>query len=205
MQFANIEYRHSWHHTKPFGTMKVRLKAEIIRIKDETVDPSLSSGTHVNSAQWATLLQREDVIVLDTRNDYEVNMGTFNNAINPDLHNFHEFPQWVNNNLPDKEKTVAMFCTGGIRCEKAAAYMKQQGFENVYQLQGGILNYFAETGDADNLWHGDCFVFDDRIAVDKNLNAISAPFCKCLNRYLSTEDVKFKNDFLTKCGDCVGV
>jgi UPF0176 protein len=201
--FLDIPWRESWHDTAPFGTMKVRLKAETIRMKDETVDVTLSQGTHVAPPNWAELIQRDDVIVLDTRNDYEVAFGTFRRALNPKLDHFHGFPEWVKDNLSDKTKPIAMFCTGGIRCEKAAAFMKAEGFEHVYQLEGGILDYFAQTQDQDNLWQGSCFVFDDRVAVRPNLEAIPTPLCACTGNPITTEDIKFRPEPMASCGSCL--
>lgn len=201
--FANLHWGESWHDTIPFGAMKVRLKAETIRMKQQDVDVTLSRGTHVSPQEWQDLVQQDDVIVLDTRNDYEVAFGTFRGAVNPELDHFHEFPQWVKQNLPDKTKPVAMFCTGGIRCEKAAAMMKAEGFDHVYQLQGGILNYFSQTQDQKNLWQGSCFVFDDRVAVTSDLRAIPAPFCACSGSTLTTEAIKFPAEPFASCGRCI--
>jgi UPF0176 protein len=201
--FADLRWGESWHDTVPFGTMKVRLKAETIRMKQGDLDVGLSTGTHVTPSHWETLLQREDVIVLDTRNGYEVAFGTFRGALNPHIQHFHDFPHWVRENLPDKTKTVAMFCTGGIRCEKAAALMKAEGFESVYQLQGGILNYFAKTQDQQDLWQGSCFVFDDRVAVTPDLQAIPTPVCACTGQILTTEAIKFPMEPFSSCGRCI--
>jgi UPF0176 protein len=201
--FADLSWGESWHDTVPFGTMKVRLKAETIRMKQDAVDVTLAHGTHVSPQDWQDLLQRDDVVVLDTRNDYEVAFGTFRGAVNPRLDHFHHFPAWAKENLPDKTKTVAMFCTGGIRCEKAAALMKAEGFDHVYQLQGGILNYFAKTQDQQDLWQGSCFVFDDRVAVTPDLEAIPAPLCACLGSTLTTEAIKFPEEPFASCGVCI--
>ena len=201
--FADLSWGESWHDTVPFGTMKVRLKAETIRMKEQALDVTLAHGTHVAPQDWQDLVQRDDVVVLDTRNDYEVAFGTFRGAVNPRLDHFHHFPAWAKENLPDKTKTVAMFCTGGIRCEKAAALMKAEGFDHVYQLQGGILNYFAKTQDQQDLWQGSCFVFDDRVAVTPDLEAIPAPLCACLGSTLTTEAIKFPEEPFASCGVCI--
>lgn len=201
--FSDLCWGESWHDTIPFGTMKVRLKAETIRMKKQDVNVDLSHGTHVTPSQWESLVQQEDVIVLDTRNTYEVAFGTFRGALNPHIQHFHDFPEWVKDNLPDKTKTIAMFCTGGIRCEKAAALMKAEGFDSVYQLQGGILNYFSKTQDQKDLWQGSCFVFDDRVAVTPDLQAISVPVCACTGQPLTTEAIKFPMEPFSSCGRCL--
>lgn len=164
--FADLVHRETTYDKRPFGKMKVKLKKEIVTFRVDGLDPTQETGEHISPERWNQLLEDPETIVIDTRNDYEVEMGTFKNAINPETDNFVEFPEFVERNLdPNTHKKVAMFCTGGIRCEKATAYMKQQGFENVYQLNGGILNYINEINKDDSLWQGQCFVFDDRRSV----------------------------------------
>jgi UPF0176 protein len=128
-----------------------------------TMAPDTPRGEYISGAEWDNLIQQPDVVLVDTRNDFEVAMGTFKGAIDPKTEVFTEFPEWVNHNLnPKQHKKVAMFCTGGIRCEKSTAYLKSKGFEEVYHLKGGILQYLADTGNKNGLWQGECFVFDDR-------------------------------------------
>ena len=154
----------------PFARMKVRLKKEIVTLGIATVNPTAAVGHYVRPAEWNALISAPDVLVVDTRNEYEVQIGTFKGALNPHTESFREFPDWVQTNLdPVQHRRVAMFCTGGIRCEKATSYLLNQGFSEVYQLEGGILNYLETVSPAESLWEGECFVFDQRVAVDHNL------------------------------------
>ncbi len=163
----------------PFKKMKVRLKNEIVALKDkELVALDMSEtppGKHLDAADWNKLIKREDVIVVDTRNSYEVAFGTFKNAVNPYTQAFSEITEWFEKNVDinNKSQKIAMFCTGGIRCEKSTAYVKLLGFENVYHLNGGVLKYFQDTQGKENLWDGNLFIFDDRIALNKNLESIN--------------------------------
>ncbi len=144
----------------------------------EGIDPKQVVGTYVKPADWNDLISDPDVVLVDTRNDYEVEIGTFENAIDPKTTSFRDFPSWAKKNLDrDKHKKVAMFCTGGIRCEKSTAYLKEQGFEEVYHLQGGILKYLEEVPSEQTLWQGECFVFDNRVAVDHDLKRGSYDQC----------------------------
>ena len=166
---TRLRYKSSSHSACPFRRVDVKVKPEIVTLK-KRVDISLGRGTHVNSAEWNRLINDPSVVVLDTRNDYEFRNGTFQRALNPETKKFSELPAFVEKNLDPVEHTrVAMFCTGGIRCEKFAPFMKQLGFKEVFQLEGGILRYLEETPDAESLWSGECFVFDDRVTVDENL------------------------------------
>lgn len=163
----------------PFKKMKVRLKNEVVALKDVSlIDLDMSQhppGQHLDAEDWNKLISEEGVIVVDTRNSYEVAYGTFKNAINPDTQSFSEITEWLKSNvdLNNKGQKIAMFCTGGIRCEKSTAYVKSLGFENVYHLNGGVLKYFQDTRGKENLWEGNLFIFDDRIALDKNLESIN--------------------------------
>jgi UPF0176 protein len=163
----------------PFKKMKVRLKNEIVALKDVSlIDLDMSQnppGHHLDAEDWDKLISEEGVIVVDTRNSYEVAYGTFKNAINPDTQSFSEITDWLKSHvdLNNKGQKIAMFCTGGIRCEKSTAYVKSLGFENVYHLNGGVLKYFQDTKGKENLWEGTLFIFDDRIALDKNLDSIN--------------------------------
>lgn len=166
----NIDVKESISLDKPFKRTKVKLKKEIVTMGVENIDPRKVVGTYVEPTDWNDLIQDPEVILVDTRNDYEYAVGTFENAINPNTESFREFPEYVKQNLdPKKHKKVAMFCTGGIRCEKSTAYMKQQGFEEVYHLKGGILKYLEEVPKDSTTWNGECFVFDDRVTVDHEL------------------------------------
>jgi len=169
-RFTDLEHKESFVSEMPFYRMKVRLKKEIVTMGIPDTDPNQLNGTKVDYKEWNELISNPDVLVIDTRNEYEYKIGTFKNAISPNTKTFREFPEFVNNELAsDKHKKVAMFCTGGIRCEKATNYMLKQGYEDVYHLNGGILKYLEEVKAEENLWQGDCFVFDGRVAVDKNL------------------------------------
>jgi len=177
-RLADLEHKESFDGGTPFFRMKVKLKKEIVTMGVEGIDPNKVVGTYVKPADWNTLIADPDVILVDTRNDYEVSIGTFKGSINPKTDTFREFPEYVANNLdPAAHKKVAMFCTGGIRCEKSTAYLKEQGFEEVYHLQGGILKYLEEVPEQDSLWEGECFVFDNRVAVDHDLNKGSYDQC----------------------------
>lgn len=166
---TKLTYKSSFHVERPFLKAKVRIKNEIVSLRKK-VEIEKGIGTHAKSADWNKIISDENTILLDTRNDYEVELGTFKGAINPNIEKFSDLPKFVAENLnAEKHKRVAMFCTGGIRCEKFAPFMKEMGFEEVFQLEGGILKYLEESPENESLWEGECFVFDDRIAVDKNL------------------------------------
>lgn len=166
----NIVHKLSFDDEMPFYRTKVKLKNEIVTMGVEGIDPLKVVGTYVKPQDWNALISDPDVILVDTRNDYEVQIGTFKNAINPVTETFREFPEYVKQNLdPAKHKKVAMFCTGGIRCEKSTAYLKEQGFDEVYHLEGGILKYLEEVKAEESLWEGECFVFDNRVAVNHDL------------------------------------
>lgn len=168
----NIDSKESYDNKIPFYRTKVKLKKEIVTMGVEGIDPKKTVGTYVKPEDWNQLISDPDVVVVDTRNNYEVQIGTFKNAIDPQTTSFREFPNWSKKNLDaDKNKKVAMFCTGGIRCEKSTAYLKEQGFEDVYHLQGGILKYLEEIPENQSLWQGECFVFDNRVTVDQDLKA----------------------------------
>ena len=169
-RLANIEYKESFTEVMPFNRTKVKLKKEIVTMGVEGIDPKQVVGTYVEPKDWNALISDPDVVLVDTRNDYEYQVGTFQNAVNPDTETFREFPQYVEENMdPKKHKKVAMFCTGGIRCEKSTAYMKEQGYEEVYHLKGGILKYLEDVPKEDTMWEGECFVFDERVTVNHEL------------------------------------
>jgi UPF0176 protein len=169
-RLADIDHKESLTDTLPFNRAKVKLKNEIVTMGVEGIDPKRVVGTYVNPKDWNKLISDPEVILVDTRNDYEFKVGTFKNAINPNTISFREFPQYVKENLdPEIHKKVAMFCTGGIRCEKSTAFLKELGFDEVYHLKGGILKYLEEVPAQETLWEGECFVFDDRVTVNLNL------------------------------------
>lgn len=188
-RFAALSYKESSATSTPFLRMKVRLKKEIVSLKQPGVSPIHQVGTYVSPKEWNALISDPDVLVLDTRNDYEVNIGTFAHAVDPNTKAFSDFPAFVKQHLdPKTHKKVAMFCTGGIRCEKASSYMMSQGFESVYHLQGGILKYLEEVPQEDSLWQGACFVFDGRVAVEHDLRETPHTLCFSCRMPLTPDD-----------------
>ncbi len=172
-RFEDLQFRETFDEKNPFDKSKVKLRKEIVTMGVNEVNPTDKVGDYLNPEEWNALLADPDVVVVDTRNDYEYELGSFKNAINPDIENFREFPNYVEQHLKDKkDKKIAMFCTGGIRCEKSTSYLKNMGFEKVYHLQGGIINYLQQTPEEQSLWQGHCFVFDDRVAIDKELKRV---------------------------------
>ena len=171
--FSAPELKFAVHETLPFHRMKVRLKHEIVTMGAKGISPIRQAGTYVSPKDWNALISEPGVMVVDTRNDYEVAIGQFQGAVNPLTKTFREFPQWAEAlaAMPEEErpKKLAMYCTGGIRCEKSTALMKNLGFEDVYHLKGGILQYLEDIPQEQSLWEGECFVFDSRVAVDHNL------------------------------------
>src|SRR6266481_2331636 len=166
----NLELKFSSSSTMPFGRMKVRLKKEIVTLGDAEVDPTRQVGTYVDPADWNALIAAPDTLVIDTRNAFEVAMGTFEGAVDPAIKSFGQFKDFAERHLdPAKHRKVAMFCTGGIRCEKASAYLLAQGFSEVYQLKGGVLRYLEGVPKEQSRWRGECFVFDERVALGHGL------------------------------------
>ena len=169
-RLSGLQEKASWAERLPFARLKVRLKREIVSLGVAGIDPTREVGTYVPPQDWNALISDPDVLVIDTRNDYEVAFGTFEGACSPDTRSFRAFPEWLRQaGGTSAPRKVAMFCTGGIRCEKASALLLSEGFEEVYHLEGGILNYLEKVPQAESLWRGDCFVFDERIAVDHDL------------------------------------
>jgi UPF0176 protein len=169
-RLADLEHKESTADLPPFYRMKVKLKNEIVTMGVPGIDPTEQVGQYVNPEDWNALINDPDVLLIDTRNDYEVEVGTFRGAVDPRITTFREFPEYVKKHInPQQKPRIAMFCTGGIRCEKASAYMLQQGFPEVYHLQGGILKYLENVPEEESLWQGECFVFDQRVAVGHGL------------------------------------
>ena len=199
--FKNLEHKESWASKNPFYRMKVRLKKEIVALGVEGVSPAKMVGQYVNPEDWNALIKDPNTIVIDTRNNYEVDIGTFKNSINPHTDSFREFPTFVKKNLKDnKQKKVAMFCTGGIRCEKATSLMLEKGFEDVYHLKGGILKYLENIPKEKSLWEGECFVFDQRVAVTHGLDEGQYDQCYACRHPLSPEELE--SDQYTKGISC---
>ncbi len=190
-RFEGLSYKESFAEEPAFYRTKVKLKTEIVTMGVPGVNPQHIVGTYVKGEDWNRLIEDPDTILIDTRNDYEVAIGTFKNAINPNTTSFREFPQWAAENLDKtKHKKVAMFCTGGIRCEKSTAYLKEQGFDEVYHLDGGILKYLEEMPEQNSLWQGECFVFDQRVAVKHGLAQGSYDQCYACRMPLSAADMQ---------------
>lgn len=187
-RFAGLDVKESIFDEQPFYRMKVKIKREIVTLGVPGVHPSQAEGTHVAPSEWNALLDDPDVTVLDVRNHYEVEIGSFEGAVDPGTQSFREFPDYVAGLNPSAHPKIAMFCTGGIRCEKAAAYMLAQGFREVYQLQGGILNYLAQVPTEQSRWRGECFVFDNRVAVNHELSASGLDQCHGCRRPISDAD-----------------
>ncbi|MBD1897040.1 rhodanese-related sulfurtransferase [Coleofasciculus sp. FACHB-129] len=188
-RLVDLEHKESYADSPPFDRMKVRLKKEIVTLGLPEINPSDRVGTYVSPQAWNELISDPEVTIIDTRNDYEVTIGTFKRAQNPKTASFRQFPTYVRNNLdPSKHKKVALFCTGGIRCEKATSFMMAQGFQEVYHLKGGILKYLEEVPPEDSLWQGECFVFDQRVAVREGLEIGTHEMCPRCGHPISEAD-----------------
>ncbi|MEM7620642.1 MAG: rhodanese-related sulfurtransferase [Pseudomonadota bacterium] len=202
--FQDLDVKFSFASTPPFLRIRVRLKKEIVTLKAPEASPTRQVGTYVDSEDWNTIISDPEMVVLDTRNDYEVSIGTFEGAIDPKTTTFTEFKDFVSENLnPDTHKKVAMFCTGGIRCEKASSYMLAHGFDQVYHLKGGILKYLETIPEDNSLWQGDCFVFDERVAVGAGLKEGGYTQCHACRHPLSAND-RESPDFIQgiQCSFC---
>ncbi|GLQ06989.1 oxygen-dependent tRNA uridine(34) hydroxylase TrhO [Sneathiella chinensis] len=189
-RLADLKHKEAINEEQPFYRMKVRLKKEIVTLGAPDLDPRETVGTYIKPKDWNALIDDPDILLIDTRNDYEVEVGTFKGAINPKTETFREFKDYVANNLDaDKHKKVAMFCTGGIRCEKSTSYLLSQGFKEVYHLEGGILQYLEDVPEQESTWEGECFVFDQRVTVNHALEKGSYDQCYAC-RYPITEEDK---------------
>jgi UPF0176 protein len=188
-RFRGAEIKYSHADAMPFHRMKVRLKTEIVTLRAPEANPGVRVGTYVQPEDWNAVIDRDDVVVIDTRNDYEVALGTFAGAHDPQTETFTQFNDYVAKTLdPQKHKKVAMFCTGGIRCEKASSYMLSQGFEEVFHLKGGILKYLETVPQDESRWEGECFVFDERVAVGHGLKIGEATLCRACRQPLTPDD-----------------
>ena len=204
--YESQNFKISYCKEEPFPRLKVKLRDEIVSIGNELADPATIVGEYVQPEDWNNLISQDDVLVLDTRNTYEFSIGTFAKSIQPETTNFREFPDWLEgleSSDIDKNKKVAMFCTGGIRCEKASSLMKAKGFKNIYHLQGGILNYMEKVPEEDSLWQGECFVFDDRVALNHNLEAGSYDMCHgCRMPITDADKLKEEYERGVSCPNC---
>lgn len=200
------EVKYSYADSAPFLRMKVRLKPEIVTLRAPQVDPNRQVGTYVEPEDWNSLIERNDVVLVDTRNDYEVGLGTFQRALDPKTETFVEFKDYVAKNLdPKRDKKVAMFCTGGIRCEKASSYLLSQGFEEVFHLKGGILKYLEVMPKEESRFNGECFVFDERVSVGHGLELGNATLCRACRHPLTETDRRHKDYHEgISCPYCIG-
>lgn len=188
---ADLEWKFSTASAPPFGRMKVRLKREIVTMGQPDVDPRARVGHYLSPEDWNDFIAQDDVVVIDTRNDYEVAIGTFDGAVDPHTKSFREFPAWwAENKARFHNKRIAMFCTGGIRCEKSTNFLIGQGVEDVWHLKGGILKYLEEMPESRSRWQGDCFVFDERVSVGHGLREGPHTLCRACRRPLEPEDLK---------------
>lgn len=202
---ADLEHKESTADTMPFLRMKVRLKKEIVTMGVEGIDPTSTVGTYVEPENWNALIADPDVVLIDTRNDYEVGIGTFEGAVNPETETFREFPEWFARFKDTNTKSkIAMFCTGGIRCEKSTAFLKSQGLDDVYHLKGGILKYLETVPKDESKWQGECFVFDARVSVGHGLELGSYDQCFACRRPITEAD-KQTDDYVKgiSCPACV--
>ena len=193
----NLNIKNTFSKKKVFQKLKIKIKKEIVTMGVPEINPIQDTGTYIESVSWNKLIKNQNTILIDTRNHYEVSTGTFQNSINPNTKNFSEFPKWVDDHLEshleNKELTnIAMFCTGGIRCEKATSLLKKKGYKNIYHLQGGILQYLDDISEEENLFAGECFVFDKRVALDHKLEKGSYSICHACGMPVSIQDQKRK-------------
>ena len=193
MRLSGVRYKLNYNERSPFHRLKVKFKKELVPMDVRGVEPQRLSGRRVPPEKWNELISRPDVLLIDTRNSYEHRVGTFRGAANPETAHFREFPEYVRENLdPRKHREIAMFCTGGIRCEKATSYLLEKGFQRVYQLEGGVLSYLEQVPLEQSFWEGECFVFDDRTSVDHDLEKGTWSTCRSCRAPVSAEDRKSK-------------
>ncbi|MGL9732864.1 MAG: rhodanese-related sulfurtransferase [Wolbachia sp.] len=200
-RLKDLTWKESIAEYQPFSKMKVRLKREIVNLGLDNLNISLK-GKYVDPKYWDDFISQSDVLVIDIRNKYEIKLGKFKNAINPHTQCFREFPQWAKSFSKNKNQKVAMYCTGGIRCEKSTAYMKSLGFKDVYHLKGGILSYLEKTRNKNGNWEGECFVFDDRIAVTNSLDPSDKIKCIFCSNQVPTDELKSISRGQVICSDC---
>ena len=205
--FKDLDIKFSDSIKNPFLRLKVKLKQEIVTIGDKSIDPTKSVGKYVNPEDWNSLLEEENILLIDTRNDYEYSIGSFKDSINPKTQKFRDFPKWLKDqdftNEDKKNKKVAMFCTGGIRCEKASSLMKNEGFKKVFHLKGGILKYFESVSKEKSIWSGECFVFDERVSVKHDLSVGDYDMCHgCRTPITETDKTSQKYIRGVSCPNC---
>ena len=204
----DLEPKYSYALGETFGRMKVKIKKEIVTMGLRDINPSQITGRHIKNEEWNELINDPHTLVIDTRNQYEYSIGTFKNAINPMTDSFREFPKWIEENLEElmtNKKRVAMFCTGGIRCEKASSLMIKNGCEDVYQLDGGVIKYLEEISESESLWDGQCFVFDDRVSIKHGLLEGDFSLCHACRMPISEDDIE-SDEYVEgiSCPNCFG-
>ena len=206
--FQNLDLKESYSTKKPFLRLKIKIKEEIVSMGLRDIDPTIQAGQYIVPEEWNNLINDKNTVLIDTRNNYEYSIGTFENSINPETNNFKEFPNWVDkqgfNESDKKSKNFAMFCTGGIRCEKASSYMKNHGFKNVFHLKGGILKYLENIDIKDSKWKGECFVFDDRVSVKHDLSEGEYDLCHGCRSPITEQD-KLSPNYVkgVSCEHCI--
>ena len=204
----DLEPKYSYASRETFGRMKVKIKKEIVTMGINDINPSEITGKHIKNKEWNELINDPNTLIIDTRNQYECSIGTFKNAINPKTNSFKQFPKWIEDNLEGlmiDKKRVAMFCTGGIRCEKASTLMIKNGCEDVYQLDGGVIKYLEEMNESESLWDGECFVFDDRVSIKHGLVEGDFSLCHACRMPISEEDIE-SAEYIEgiSCPNCFG-
>ena len=206
--FQDLDLKESYSAKKPFLRLKIKIKEEIVSMGLRDIDPTIQAGQYIVPEEWNNLINDNNTVLIDTRNNYEYSIGTFENSINPETNNFKEFPNWVDkqgfNESDKKSKNFAMFCTGGIRCEKASSYMKNHGFKNVFHLKGGILKYLENIDIKDSKWKGECFVFDDRVSVKHDLSEGEYDLCHGCRTPITEQD-KLSSNYVkgVSCEHCI--
>ncbi len=206
--FQDLDLKESYSAKKPFLRLKIKIKEEIVSMGLKDIDPTIQAGQYIVPEEWNNLINDKNTVLIDTRNNYEYSIGSFENSINPETNNFKEFPNWVDkqgfNESDKKSKNFAMFCTGGIRCEKASSYMKNHGFKNVFHLKGGILKYLENIDTKDSKWKGECFVFDDRVSVKHDLSEGEYDLCHGCRTPITEQD-KLSSNYVkgVSCDHCI--
>tara|TARA_B100000475_G_scaffold174334_1_gene137649 strand:+ start:570 stop:1505 length:936 start_codon:yes stop_codon:yes gene_type:complete len=204
--FDNLQPKYSYYKYMPFFRLKVRIKKEIVTLRSNKTDPQNTKGNHINSQDWDDLIKNDKTVLIDVRNNFEHKVGTFKGSINPNTENFTEFKKFINKNLKDfKNKKIALFCTGGIRCEKASSYMIKKGFMDVNQLKGGVIDYLSKIPKKNSSWTGECFVFDNRVTVIHKLKQGTYELCHACRNPISKKD-KSSQKYVKgiSCPDCFG-
>ena len=204
-EFRKLEKKKSYYSFMPFGRLKIRIKKEIVTFDEGDLDVEKLTGKHIHASKWNNLINEKETLLIDVRNYFEVDVGSFKGSINPNTKNFSDFKKYIHDSLSSqKNKKIAMFCTGGIRCEKASAYMVKKGFKNVFQLKGGILKYLEETELKNSEWQGECFVFDNRVSIKNEMKAGTYELCHACRNPIGLKERKLKNyEKGISCLNCV--